>query len=173
MRRISYRTWLHLFPVVVAIHDVEELLTMPRFAREHTSRVLPRLDLYEPRTLTIAMIQIQMLVTGAACADLARGSRATRATVSALVGAFLLNGVMHVGLSAWLRRYTPGLASAVLVVIPATAATLGAAGSERLLTWPELGRRVLAGLGVTGPLIAFFLHTSHRLAEAGRTKEQS
>ncbi|WP_069816047.1 HXXEE domain-containing protein [Streptomyces sp. TP-A0874] len=109
-----------------AVHDLEELATMPTWVAAQVDRLresCPKV----PERVWSAMrvtpghaataIGLMGLVVGAASADGARTGGRSPFFQTVLAG-FGLHAVSHVAQSAALRRYTPGVVTAPLVVAP-------------------------------------------------------
>jgi hypothetical protein len=108
------------------IHDVEELLTMPGWSHKAPAQVqavFPAVpdavvkQLPMSRAEAATAIGLTGLVMAAAAADGARTGGASKLFQASLVG-FGLHAGTHLAQSAVLRRYTPGLVTTPLVVIP-------------------------------------------------------
>lgn len=119
---MSVVTWGLLAAFVV--HDVEELLTMPRFNADLVRRaaerfpdvpdqVWDRLRIDGPQA-TVAIGLMGVLVGGAAARGASTGGRSP--AFQAVLAGFGLHGVTHLAQSALLRRYTPGVVTAPGVV---------------------------------------------------------
>ena len=108
------------------IHDVEELLTMPAWSQQAPAQVqavLPAVpdavvkQLPMSRAEAATAIGLTGLAMAAASASGARSGGASKLFQASLVG-FGLHAGTHLAQSAVLRRYTPGLVTTPLVVIP-------------------------------------------------------
>ncbi|WP_433020481.1 HXXEE domain-containing protein [Kribbella sp. CA-294648] len=108
------------------VHDLEELLTMPSWSQEAPEQVravLPHapaavLDqLPMSRAEATTAIGLTGLVMAAAAASGARTGGRSKFFQASLAG-FGLHAGTHLAQSAVLRRYTPGLVTTPLVVIP-------------------------------------------------------
>jgi len=104
-----------LLPLAFVVHDAEELFTMPSWFIAH-ERPLGAAHV----ALAIALFLAVFLVITAG-AWLRPRSFVWRALYGGLLGTFLLHGFVHVGQAIAFASYTPGLVTAVLVVIPASA----------------------------------------------------
>jgi len=104
-----------LLPLAFVVHDAEELFTMPSLFIAH-ERPLGAAHV----ALAIALFLAVFLVITAG-AWLRPRSFVWRALYGGLLGTFLLHGFVHVGQAIAFASYTPGLVTAVLVVIPASA----------------------------------------------------
>ncbi len=108
------------------VHDLEELLTMPSWSQRAPAQiraVLPQVPdavldkLPTSRAEVTAAIGLTGLVMAAAAASGARTGGSSKFFQASLVG-FGLHAGTHLAQSAVLRRYTPGLVTTPLVVIP-------------------------------------------------------
>lgn len=108
------------------VHDLEELLTMPSWSQEAPEQVravLPHapaavLDqLPMSRAEATTAIGLMGVVMAAAAASGARTGGRSKFFQASLAG-FGLHAGTHLAQSAVLRRYTPGLVTTPLVVIP-------------------------------------------------------
>ncbi|NJP99012.1 HXXEE domain-containing protein [Streptomyces zingiberis] len=109
-----------------AVHDLEELATMPGWAAAEVDRLRRRHPKVPERvwaTMSVTpghaatAIGLMGLVVGAASADGARTGGRSPFFQTVLAG-FGLHAVSHVAQSAALGRYTPGVVTAPLVVAP-------------------------------------------------------
>ncbi|WP_320779716.1 HXXEE domain-containing protein [Streptomyces sp. CRN 30] len=109
-----------------AVHDLEELATMPAWAATQVDRLRDSFPKVPERVWsamsvspghTATAIGLMGLVVGAASADGARTGGQSPFFQTVLAG-FGLHAVTHVAQSAVLRRYTPGVITAPLVVAP-------------------------------------------------------
>jgi hypothetical protein len=114
--------WIWAAPVVFAAHDGEELLTIVPWLRSHRA-VLP--DIVQPLAdVTTSQLALAMVVlfAGLVVAALHGARRARRGARSILflllAGALVGNALTHVGQALLFRGYTPGLATALLIVLP-------------------------------------------------------
>lgn len=103
-----------LLPLAFVVHDAEELFTMPSWFIAH-ERPLGLAHV----AVAIALFLVIFLVITAG-AWLRPRSFAWRALYGGLLGTFLLHGFIHVGQAIAFASYTPGLVTAVLVVVPAS-----------------------------------------------------
>jgi hypothetical protein len=171
----SSRGLYWLLPAAFIVHDAEELFMMPAWAAAHREALrtaLSRAGLgeYAPAvpagfTHTAVAIGILLLPFLAVTAGAWRRPRsfAWRALYGGLLGTFFLHAFVHVGQAIVLRAYTPGLVTAVLVVIPASS-YLGLALLRRgaIDPWPSM-LAALAGIVVFIPAVLGALELSRRL----------
>ena len=154
-RRAVWPYWLVLAAFVV--HDAEELATMPGWVADHRTEVealLARLGAADlaallPSTYTRAAVAIGcvfvLFAVVTAGAALRRRSRAWRWMFSGLLGAFFLHAFTHVAQSVVLGGYTPGVVTAVAVVVPVSLVVYG-----RLLAQGDLEGKEAMVAGLVG-----------------------
>lgn len=106
----AWTTWGLL--VAWIVHDAEELATMARFSRR-APRWIPTVDQAHVST---AIGLMGLLVAAASAAGARTGGRS--GFYQAVLVGFGLHAGSHVGQAVLLRRYTPGLVTAPLVVAP-------------------------------------------------------
>ena len=130
--------WIRLAPVVFALHDLEEILTVERWLRQHTAQ-LPDLLLpfsgittrqFTAGVLFLFAVILAATVHGVRCTR--RGKMSWIFMVTA--GALTANGITHVAQAAYFREYTPGVVTADHVDLffrnGAAAQSLGRQGLE-------------------------------------------
>ncbi|GAA3778397.1 HXXEE domain-containing protein [Streptomyces phyllanthi] len=112
--------------IAFAVHDAEELATMSRWSEKRFERLRARHPGLPPRLLSAVRmspghaataIGIMGAVVAAAAADGARTGGRSGFYQTVLAG-FGLHTLTHLGQSALARGYTPGVATAPLVVAP-------------------------------------------------------
>jgi hypothetical protein len=142
---MSFRKLQWLFPLVVTIHNAEESLWLPAWAR-HTSwwpmLVAPKVFLFAASVLTLLAFAVTYLSfrTGpqTACSYI---------TVGYMV-AMLANALPHVSASLLTRSYMPGLATALVLNVPVLWLLVSLSWRERYVS----GRKAVAYF-VAVPLI--------------------
>lgn len=133
---------------VTLVHDLEELATVPAaLARPPLAPLMGRHGISPSRAWS-AFSALNWAVSAAATAAVVFGVRGGRPGPPALVAATMLTNVAVPHLPAALRArgYTPGLISAVVLVLPVTARHLLLARRHGALTAAEL-RRLMAAAG--------------------------
>jgi drug/metabolite transporter (DMT)-like permease len=114
--------WIWAGPVVFFIHDAEEILTVAPWLRDHRAELPMVVRPFSGITTTEFALAVLLLFLGflAAAAHGAPRARQGRMSVPFLLvaGAFVANGITHLGQAALLRGYTPGVVTALLVVLP-------------------------------------------------------
>ncbi|MEV0203090.1 HXXEE domain-containing protein [Nonomuraea sp. NPDC050691] len=155
-----------------ALHDAEELATMPGWAR----RARPRLERrfpgvpWERLDVSRAHATVAIGLMGGAVAALSAAGARTGGRSPAFqmaLAAFGLHGVAHVAQAALTGGYTPGVVTSPLVVIPFTVwarRRLRAAGVEA-----PRGGALTAGAVAAVPLLLAGVHTAaHALTRRRR-----
>ncbi len=106
-----------------AVHDAEELATMARWTRAARPRLEERLPGVPWERLEVSQRHVNVaiglmggVVAGAAALGARTGGRG--AVFQAALAGFGAHGVMHLAQAALFRGYTPGVATAPLVVLP-------------------------------------------------------
>lgn len=114
---MSFRKMQWLFPLVVALHEGEEAVFMPKWVSAHGSR----LPLHPTAGVIFGGL---LLLTLAACAITILSARSGEQSVWAYLlfgyaAAMLINVfVPHVPATLVFRAYTPGVVTAVLINLP-------------------------------------------------------
>jgi hypothetical protein len=161
MSRPRITRWIWAAPAVFAVHDGEELLTIVPWLRAHRA-VLPSVvqtlaDVTTPQ-LALAMV---VLFAGLLVATLHGARRARRGARSILflllAGALVGNALTHVGQALLFRGYTPGLATALLIVLPYGVGLGRRLTSARMLSTIAWMGFVALGIILQLPIIAVTL----------------
>ncbi|MFZ0963402.1 MAG: HXXEE domain-containing protein [Terriglobia bacterium] len=162
--RLSLAWTLWLMPVILAVHDGEELATMPGWIARH-QRELAQLAgmnkllagiVHSLATTTPQMaiavgfiLVIFVAVTAGASLSLRRGPWLY--AYSCLLGVLFLHVFTHVGQAILMRGYTPGVVGAVLVIVPGALFIYRRLFAAQLLTWKSAVVTALAGLALFIP----------------------
>lgn len=140
------------FPVVVAVHTLEEYMRYEEFVRASPVRLGKRFS--TRRVFGGAGIVLTLGVGLLGCWDFFAGGGGSAEIARVAVFALLLNGVGHCVLSAWRRVWVPGTFSAIGLVLPyCVAAILRMRMEFGDSYWGLLGD---AGLGVVAGPVAIF-----------------
>ncbi|MDA3626104.1 HXXEE domain-containing protein [Saccharopolyspora sp. WRP15-2] len=115
--------------VAFAAHDAEELATMPWYVAKQCDRLQASFPGMSPRVLSLLRFDRTHAATAiglmggliAAAAAAGAGSEGRSAFYQTALAGFGLHAVTHVGQSAVMREYTPGVVTASLVVAPFSA----------------------------------------------------
>lgn len=159
-RKVGLGSLLWGLPAVFLVHDLEEVLTVERFWREHGDEIpLPpalkeRLGVTTGEmALAVACVSIAGFVASGAAARFRRPGIGPNlfATVASVR---LFNVLVHLAQTLVLRRYTPGVITALVVSLPSSLYALHRLRSEGLLPGRSPYRRWFAvGALLHGPVV--------------------
>ncbi|MHB9857111.1 HXXEE domain-containing protein [Streptomyces sp. YIM S03343] len=141
-----------------ALHDAEELATVPWWLRRNLpelrerfpvvpERVWRRAEDLDAREFTVAVGVMAVIVAGAAGAGHLSGGR--NAVYQTALDAFGLHGLVHLAQAAAIRGYTPGSATSTVLVVPFTLWARGRLRRAGVLR-PRRPRDAALGLAVAG-----------------------
>lgn len=117
---------LLLLPAAFLIHDIEEIIMRKRWMNNHAHEVMQRF----PRTIPlvshlkaqstrafcyIVIEELLLIILSAVCM-----MYVSPLPIAALAWAFIVHLWVHLGLAVALRRYVPGLVTALLLQLPYT-----------------------------------------------------
>jgi hypothetical protein len=118
---------LWLLPVSWFVHDLEEIATIEGWSRrwEHTGwddispvqRRLVGLLTSGRRRFTIAVVIVGCVIVGATVVGVSDPNGTGMVFYTTILGGYFLHAFVHLGQSLVFRGYTPGLVTAVLLVI--------------------------------------------------------
>ena len=155
------RGWIWAGPAVFLLHDAEEVLTIESWLREHGTELPPLVHRFLGVTARQFALAVLLLFAGFLAAAAHAAWRAQRARASLvfllLAGTLVGNGLTHIAQAVLFRGYTPGVVTALLVVLP-----YGYVLGERLRASGLATRRmwavaIAAGTVVQIPLAALML----------------
>lgn len=143
-----------LFVAVVSAHNLEEAIWLPAWSKT-AGRWHPPVTAIEFRFATAVLTVLAFLAAAWASLEGKAGAGAYLVAGSAL--AMLLNVLFpHLLATLILRRYMPGLATAVLFVLPASAVLLGKAVDENYIDIQRflwIGPAVVIGIAISIPVL--------------------
>lgn len=119
---MEYRKALWLAPLALVIHNFEEYLTMPTFTSRHWQDlpvVISNIaamgsDQFSAALIIVTLLAILFTFLGSISAANGPGMFIAFTTQ----GAMLINAVQHIFGSIWLRNYTPGVLTSVILYLP-------------------------------------------------------
>ena len=153
--------WIWAGPAVFLLHDAEEVLTVAPWLRAHRAElpaaVRPLLDITSGQFALAALFLLVGFL--AVAAHGARRAGAGRRAIPFLLvaGALVGNGLTHLAQAVLFRAYTPGLVTALLLVLPygyGLGARFEASGLASRRVWAGA---VAAGVVLQAPLVALTL----------------
>lgn len=142
------------FVIAVALHDLEEALWLPAWSRRAGPWNRP-VGAFEFR---FAVIVLAVAAAVSAVLAIRQGPGSVGAHLLAGYALAMLVNVFvpHVAASVLLRRYMPGTATALALVLPSSAALLSVAFAGGWVSWPAFaltGPAIAAGLALSLPLL--------------------
>jgi hypothetical protein len=120
-------------PLSWLVHDAEEVLTIDRWQgaraaelaaladRSRLARRIVEVNTTPRRPFAVAVALVGVPVVGATVAGTVDPAGAGGAVFAVVLGGYALHAFVHVGQSVHLRGYTPGVVTAVAVVLPSSA----------------------------------------------------
>ncbi|RAK19090.1 uncharacterized protein with HXXEE motif [Anoxybacillus vitaminiphilus] len=157
---------LWLLPVVFAIHNIEELPFLQRWANEFLDKrpFMFLVRLYEFKNLAIAMILLTLTASIIVWMEYKKRNRLTLHLTVFCICLLLVNGVVHAGQFFVYRHYVPGLISAVLLMIPYMTYILYLFVQNNRIQTRGVMKYLVLSVIVMNPLIVIFLFISSLLA---------
>jgi hypothetical protein len=141
--------WIWAAPAVFLVHDAEEILTVESWLRVHRTELPTALQPFTTVTTGQFALAVALLFVGflAATVHAAGQARRRRASLPFLLaaGALVANGLTHLAQAAYFQAYTPGVVTALVLVLP-----YGYLLGARLLATGLVTRRTLGGVLAAG-----------------------
>ena len=151
---------MRLLPLIFLIHDGEEILTMSAWVKRYSHRMPRRVAALHGgrRQFSVGVLVVFLLVVAVSVVgERARQSRTAFHVYLVGFSALFANVWTHLGQTLVFRGYTPGVVTAVLVVLPYSAAVYRQMARERLLDRSTFIRSLAAGLGLMALIIPVVL----------------
>ena len=158
---IGLRTYILLTPLVFLVHDAEEVATVAAWTRANADALPAAVRGFLPISTAQFAAAVALLFVVLSAVSLLAARRpgdglATKAWL-VLLAALTANGFTHPAQTVWFGGYTPGVATAVLLVIP-----FGALAWRRAVAEGVASRRAaiplfLAGLAIQLPIVVLAL----------------
>lgn len=158
-RRFTIEEVIRTSPIVFLLHDVEEVLTVEQFWRENRYGLpIPEMlkDRIQITTVEMAAAVTCVFVLGclASCPATKSSEPETRMEVyGTTLSIRLINALAHLAGTLVLRRYTPGVTTAVTVVLPYTLYVFHRLHKKKLLAGYALLRSVVLGALLHLPVV--------------------
>jgi hypothetical protein len=160
-------------PLSWVVHDAEELLTVDRWRRDHPelatladrSRLARRVvavNSVPRRQFAVAVAVVGLVLVAGTVVAAARLDSWGGVVFAVFLGGYFLHAFGHVAQSVLVRGYTPGVVTAVAVVMPVSLSLYRALFRAGVLDVRLAVTTALAGILVFGPVVV----GSHRLAGA-------
>ena len=151
-----------LVPAAFLAHSAEELPGFPRWATEHFGTTTRRFYI-----ASHAFVLIPLTLASGYRASRRPGDSQAAFHATAVAAGYGLNAIFHIATTVLFRRYSPGLVTAVGLVLPASAYTLLRTKREGLLTDKQLLAAFLVGNVLSDAAIGSLYLNMPRLGEDG------
>ena len=149
-----------LVPAAFLAHSAEELPRFPRWATEHFGTTTTRFYI-----ASHAFVLIPLTLASGYRASRRPGDSRAVFHATAVAAGYGIDAIFHVATTALFRRYSPGLVTAVGLMLPASAYTLWRTRHDGLLTDQELIAAFLAGNVLSAAAVASLYLNMPRLGE--------
>ncbi len=118
MFTVQFEIWPWLFPLAITIHNLEEAIWMPGWSvKSNVSRI--KGGAFEFRFAVIVLTILAYIATAMAAVN-GRQSWSAYIYTGFVFGMLVNVFIPHLAISAKMKRYTPGVGSAVLIILPVT-----------------------------------------------------
>jgi hypothetical protein len=143
--------WFWLFPLLFAIHDAEEATSVWMKGSLHNSISYTTLDV--PQTLVAISFELAIFMSAAAWAAEPGASRLAIFTFAVLLGGYTAHGFVHLYLGWRAHGYTPGVATALPLVVFGGSFIYAKLIETGTLSWTLAATSFVLGTLVMLPLI--------------------
>ena len=156
-RKIPFAVILWAFPVVFLAHDLEEMVTREQFLREHRNLLPESIAAFaQMTTAQFGLCVIVLLLIGSGVAYLAlypSKSQFGPHLYEIVLAIRFTNALMHVGQTAVLREYVPGVVTAALFGIPYSLYAFRRMLQSSWMTGKQVVAVVLVGALIQAPIV--------------------
>jgi hypothetical protein len=152
--RLSTDLVIWCFPLAFFVHDLEEIFTMERFVRENKDRFpkpLRGIAAITTRQFTLGVVVLFAITILASF--LATRPPRDMTLFNLCVSIFLLHVFTHVAQPIMFRKYTPGLITAVFVVLPYSLYAIHRLFKDGSMNEDAFTTSILVGALLVGPII--------------------
>ncbi len=159
--KVSFKALLWLIPCVLAVHNCEEALTMPAWVAKNFSSIQQMIPFHVNIRFSSAQLLVSLFlatlvpfVVTILCVHGEKGSM--RLNVLFILQSIILLNVFipHIGVSAVLFRYNPGVITAVVLNLPFSFYFFRRALKEEYMDWKKLGILFVIALILYVPVAA-------------------
>lgn len=158
----SVHTLLWLFPAVFMLHDFEEIIFIDGWYKKHGEAIRPRIPVRmrpgfeRVASMTSGQFAVAVLVEFILFIPItyAASERGAMLLFLSCNAVLLLHVFTHLGQSLYLRRYTPGVVSAVLLTTPYTLYLFDRLIREGVVTFAEIAYSLPIGLLIVPIVLA-------------------
>lgn len=162
--RISFRALLWFIPVVLAVHNCEEALTMPSWVPENLSSIRGMIPFHFTVYFSSKQLLISLFLATVIpflivffCADGEKGSAKLDLLFILQLIIFLNIFIPHIAVSVIVLRYNPGVITAIALNLPFSFYFFRRALIEGYLVWKKMKTLFLVSL-LLYPIVALLLH---------------
>lgn len=143
---MSVQSLVWLFIVIFILHDLEEIIWVETWIKKNRNDVINKIparlknqldNMFNITSGQFAFAVLLEFILFIPCTFIAAEQGKFFLFIS-FNSLFLLHVLTHVGQSLYLRMYTPGVVSAVILVLPYTLYLFTILLKEDLITWGEL-----------------------------------
>jgi hypothetical protein len=156
----SLALWVWTLPLVFALHDGEEIITMAAFLQSHANRLPAQLMKFTTNStgqfLISVLFLLVLILVFCFLAKYSNYSGLPMKLFALLIAILLGNGLTHLGQAALLHDYTPGLLTAPFVII-FTIFALDSFWGNGFITRRNLFPMLAGGFVLQIPLVALAL----------------
>ncbi len=155
-RKISLNQIIWAFPILLFLHDAEEIFTMEQFT--HTRHFYPE---FVQSTTAQFSISIAMIWVLTLCISYF-ATQSPQSTIAVwlfglMVAVRFVNVFSHIGSTLLLREYTPGVITAVFIALPCSLYALRRLFQLHWLSWNRLAQLLALGIILMVPLVLVLL----------------
>jgi hypothetical protein len=141
-----------LFPFVYLVHDLEEILTVEAFTRQHQDILPVSVSAFQ---FTVAFSLLWVVATIGCYYEVNNkpflGLRPMTFFSFLVPGILLANGISHVLQMMYFQSYVPGVITSVLVIFPYSLYTLKRLLAEGIVTKRRFWQFLVLGFVLQGP----------------------
>jgi hypothetical protein len=159
-RNLDLRALIWSFPVVFLVHDSEEVLTAERFWRETRdslpipSAIKNRIEITTPHMAAAVLCVFAVVLSASYVAAKPPIRSSWRVEFfNAAVAALFMNALQHTAQTLVIRKYTPGVVSALVVSLPYSAYVFHRFCKEGLIGRGDLRRSLKIGGASAIPMV--------------------
>lgn len=148
-----FKKLILLFPLLYLIHDIEEIITIEPFLKEHSNIIPVSVTAYQ----FASAFAILWVITAIGCLQAVQNKKFLGMNpvtfFSFLVpGILLANGIGHVLQFIFFREYVPGFITTILIIFPYSLFTLRNLLREKLIDMKKFLFMLVLGVIIQGPI---------------------
>ncbi|MCM3714922.1 HXXEE domain-containing protein [Alkalihalobacillus oceani] len=164
-------TLIWLFPIVFMFHDFEEILTVENWTKQNKDAVMKKLRPFFRRHLSssfqLTTLQfarnVFWLFLAIVIASLLAALYSFYFPFLMFLALFFAHVFTHIGQAIYVRRYTPGLISSVVLVLPYSSYVYYRLLGEAVTGWADVIWSASTMAGLLPVLLFFLIRARNRL----------